>query len=165
MLAKSTQRIWRARMRGGAAIVIMHGRSCMTMRPHIPTMSRPSTPDFHWIHRHRSQQSRSAVRCSASHTRLSYILLRTAFEVNFLAYGRQLRIKWFAYRCGHCQGQQWVYHESASWVHKCHVIRPFPLCGKRSSTPHTWSNSTANYRDRKNKKQKTKTETKTRYVQ
>ena len=64
----------------GGVLSIMHGRSRMTIDPRIPTMSGRNPSGFHRLGR--QHQARSAVRCSESR-----ILLRTACEADFLAYG------------------------------------------------------------------------------
>ena len=68
---------------GGRGVrIIMHGRSRMTMNPHIPIYNAGrSTSGIHRPDRHCSYRTRSAVRCSASRLvarRVSCILLRTA---------------------------------------------------------------------------------------
>ena len=52
--------------KGGRVLMIMHGRSRVTVDPRIPTMPGRSTSGFHRPVRHRQHQARSAVRCSAS---------------------------------------------------------------------------------------------------
>ena len=53
-------------MCGGDVLIIMYGRSRMTIDPLIPTMPGQSTSGFHRPGRHRLYQARSAVRCLAS---------------------------------------------------------------------------------------------------
>ena len=71
---------------GGGALNIMHGRSHVTIDPRILAMPGRGTPDFHRPGRHYLLQARSAVKCWASRMKVSSILLKTAFEVDFLAY-------------------------------------------------------------------------------
>ena len=47
-------------------LIIMHGRSRMTIHPRIPTLPVRSTSGFHRPGRQRLHRARSAVRCSAS---------------------------------------------------------------------------------------------------
>ena len=57
---------------------------------------------------------------------MSCILLRTAFDVDILAYRRQHRIDLFVFWCAHFQRQQCVCYVTASWVpyhiHLVHTI-------------------------------------------
>ena len=78
---------WRAR--GGWGVLM----SCMavvvmTIDPRIPTMPGRSTSGFHRSGRHFQHQARIAVRCVRRVAwRMSYIVLRTACEADFLACG------------------------------------------------------------------------------
>ena len=72
---------------GGRGAHVMHGRSRVTVDPHIPTMPGRSTSDFHRAGRHCSRQARSAVRCWASRMQGELHPTRPAFEADFLAYG------------------------------------------------------------------------------
>ena len=51
---------------GGMYSIFVHGRSCMTINPCIPTMPGRSTSGFHRPGRYCSHQARSAVRSSPS---------------------------------------------------------------------------------------------------
>ena len=51
---------------GGDILIVMHGRSRMTIDPSIPTMPGRSMSGFHRSCRHGRYQVRSAARCSAS---------------------------------------------------------------------------------------------------
>ena len=50
----------------GGCTQFAHGRSRMTVDPHIPTIPGRSTSGFHRPGRHSLHQAQSAVRCSAS---------------------------------------------------------------------------------------------------
>ena len=69
---------------------LMLGRSRMTIDPRIPTMPGRSASGFHRPGRHLLAPSfaKRKVRCSASRLKGElHVILRTALEADFLAYG------------------------------------------------------------------------------
>ena len=73
---------------GGSVVITMDGRSRMTIDPRIPTMPGRKTAGFRRPGIHCLHQARRAGRCWADRNKIvSCILLITAFEADFLAYG------------------------------------------------------------------------------
>ena len=95
---------------GEGVLMVMHGRSRMTIEPRIPTMPGWSTSGFHRPGRHSSGQARSAVRCLASRVKgeLRPAIYRLWGGLRHLV-RTFLRRTCFVFRCGHFQRQRWVY--------------------------------------------------------